>query len=39
MQSVYGQPFGGQPFGLGMAQGMPFGQQVPQGWGFNRPAW
>jgi hypothetical protein len=39
MQSIYGQPFGGQPFGIGVANPTPFGQSGLPAWGFNRPAW
>jgi hypothetical protein len=39
VQSIYGQPYGSQPFGLGMTNPMPFGPSGAQAWGINRPAW
>jgi hypothetical protein len=35
----YGQPFVGQPFGLGMTNPVPFGASGVPAWGINRPAW
>lgn len=39
IQPVFGQPFGGQPFGVGMAHPMAFSQPSAQAWGLNRPYW